>query len=137
MPTYPAPDRKAHHDFCLTEGWTLLRGVQHHVTFELALYDGRILRTHISRPPTSRTTYGHSIWTHILRDQLEVTEPAFWDCVHHGSLPDRGRPMAPAESIPADIVFLLIRRGVPEPEVLAMTKPEAIERLNTLLSQPD
>lgn len=137
MPAYPAPDRKAHHDFCVTENWTVVRGVQHHLTFELVLHDGRVLRTRVSRPPTSHTTYGRSIWAHILRDQLEVTEPAFWDCVQHGTLPDRGKLTPPATSIPADVVFLLIRRGVPESEVLVMTKTEAIERLNLLLSQPD
>lgn len=137
MPSYPAPDRKAHHDFCIAEGWTALRGVQHHVTFELALHDGRILRTRISRPPTSRATYGRSIWTHTLRDQLEVTESEFWECVQRGARPDRGQPTPPAAPLPADIVFLLVRRGVPEAEVLAMTRSEAIDRLNALLSQPE
>lgn len=42
--------------------------------------DGRVLRTRVSHP-VDRTDYGKSLWSHILRDQLEVSEAQFWECV--------------------------------------------------------
>jgi hypothetical protein len=102
----------------------------HHVTYELTLPDGRILRTRISHPP-DRTTYGSSLWSHILRDQLAVSEEEFWRCVRDGVNPDRGVPQAPQEALPADLVHLLLTRvGLSDSEVAAMSKAEAVERLN-------
>jgi hypothetical protein len=78
-----------------------------------------------------RTTYGPSIWGHILRHQLEVTDEAFWRCVQEGTKPDRGEPETPSEALPAELVYLLIKRvGVDEAVVAAMTKEEAVARLN-------
>lgn len=80
--SWPAPTRADHDTFCRTEGWTRVRdatghtGTQH-ITDELSLPDGRILRTRISHPP-NRTTYGLRMWAHILRDQLCVDEATFW-----------------------------------------------------------
>jgi hypothetical protein len=80
----PQPTRKDHQNYCLNEGWTQIRNARgksgHHVTFELTLPDGRVLRTRISHPP-NRQTYGPSMWAHILRDQLHVSEDEFWACV--------------------------------------------------------
>jgi hypothetical protein len=101
----------------------------HHVTYELDLADGRILRTRISHP-VDRSGYGPSLWGHILRDQLQVSEHQFWACVQGGVLPDRGSPMAPAEGLPADLVYLLISRvGLDESEVAGMSKDEAVARM--------
>jgi hypothetical protein len=133
--SYPQPTREAHEKFCVTEGWVRVRDTKgrtgtHHVTYELGLPDGRILRTRISHP-VDRTTYGPSIWSHILRDQLDVTSDEFWDCVRSGVKPRRGAPDVPAESLPAELVYLLINRvGLPEDEVRRMTKEEAVARLN-------
>jgi hypothetical protein len=102
----------------------------HHVTYELHLPDGRVLRTRISHPP-DRTTYGSGLWSHILRDQLGISEGEFWACVRDGIKPDRGVPETPPEALPADLVHLLIMRvGLAEREVAAMTKAEAVERLD-------
>jgi hypothetical protein len=99
------------------------------VTYEFDLPDGRILRTRVSHPP-DRTTYGPSIWSHILRDQLQVTEEEFWRCVRHGRAPDRGAPEVPAGALPADLVHLLVNRaGVPEDVVARMSKEDALARL--------
>lgn len=88
-----------------------------------------ILRTRISHPP-DRTTYGPSLWAHILRDQLQVSEEEFWHCVRDAVLPDRGRPQAPAEALPADLVHLLIHRvGLTDAEVAGMSKDQALARL--------
>jgi hypothetical protein len=132
---WPQPTRQDHEKFCAVEGWTPVRDARgrtgtHHVTYELHLPDGRVLRTRISHPP-DRTTYGSSQWSHILRDQLQVSEEEFWACVRDGIKPGRGVPEARPEALPADLVHLLLTRvGLAESEVAAMTKAEAVERLN-------
>ena len=132
--SWPAPTRKDHEAFCVIEGWRRVRDARgrtgtHHVTYELALPDGRILRTRISHP-VDRSGYGVSLWSHILRDQLRVTEAEFWAAVRENKKPDRGAPEPSAEALPADVVHLLISRvGLPEAEIAAMTKEQAIDRL--------
>ncbi|MER6669721.1 cytotoxic translational repressor of toxin-antitoxin stability system [Amycolatopsis japonica] len=131
---WPQPTRKDHESFCQIEEWRRVRDTRgrtgtHHVTYELSLMDSRILRTRISHP-VDRTGYGKSIWKHILRDQLDVDEPCFWSCVQDGVKPDRGLPVPQAEALPADLVHLLLSRvGLAEADVAAMTKAEAIARL--------
>ncbi|WP_307849527.1 cytotoxic translational repressor of toxin-antitoxin stability system [Qaidamihabitans albus] len=101
----------------------------HHVTYELDLVDGRVLRTRISHP-VDRSTYGPSLWRHILRDQLDVDDAQFWACVRDGVKPERGVPEPPAQALPAELVYLLISRvGLEESEVAAMNKDEAVARL--------
>lgn len=139
MSRHPAPTRKHHQDFCLTEGWTQVRNatgrIGHHVVYELNLPDGRILRTRISHP-VGRDTYGSSIWSHVLRDQLEIAEDEFWDCVKGGKMPDRGAPEVPEEAIPAGVVSQLLAYGAGEAEIRGMTKAEAIQRLNDCWTRP-
>ena len=96
--SYPAPTFADHAAFCKAEGWSEVRSatggrVRHHATYELALPDGRVLRTRMSRPPDGRT-YGPALWAHILRDQLEVDEGTFWRCVQDGVLPSRTASVA-------------------------------------------
>jgi hypothetical protein len=130
----PAPARKDHQAFCETEGWIRVRDARgrtgtHHVTYELDRPDGGILRTRISHP-VDRTDYGPSLWAHILRDQLQVTEAEFWACVADGVSPDRGGPEPLSGALPAEVVYLLISRvGLAEADVAAMTKDEAVARL--------
>ncbi len=126
--------RTDHETFCITEGWaerkraTGKRGT-HHVNYEFALPDGRILYTRISHP-VDRTGYGPSIWSHILRDQLAVTAEEFWACVEDKVLPDRQELQVPAETIPVGVVrVLIVEAHIPEAQVQAMTKAEAIQRL--------
>jgi hypothetical protein len=133
--TFPQPTREAHEKFCLTERWTQVRDARgrtgtHHLTFELALPDGRVLRTRISHP-IDRSTYGASMWGHVLPDQLDVQEAEFWNCVQDGVLPGRGVPDAPAEALPAEVVYLLKNRvGLNDAELAALSKDEAVARLN-------
>lgn len=130
----PQPNRERHERFCAVEEWERVRDARgrtgmHHVTYELSLHDGRILRTRISHP-VDRTVYGAALWSHILRDQLVVTENEFWDCVVDEKLPDRGAPSTPKESLPADLVYLLIHRiGLSEAAVSELTKEDAVARL--------
>ena len=77
MPAFPAPTRNDHRSFCEIDGWTLGRdakgkNVNHHLTYELGLPDGRSLRTRISQPP-DKTTYGRPLWGHIQRCVLYTT----------------------------------------------------------------
>jgi hypothetical protein len=133
--TRPAPTQSDHQTFCENEGWEQVRNARgklsghHAATYELRLHDGRILRTRISHPPDS-STYGASIWSHILRDQLDVDEDTFWACVRDGVKPDRGEPEAPTEALPADLVYLLVNRlRLSSAEIATMTREEAIARM--------
>lgn len=136
----PPGDRESHDAFCRTEGWNLVRGatgktVTHHKTYEITLWDGRVLRTRISRPINS-SEYGPRLWSHILKQQLEVTQEEFWDCVRNGKVPDRGfAPMpAPEHSIPLFLLKELIRLGVSEKDALALTPAEAARMRADLLT---
>jgi hypothetical protein len=127
---HPTPTRKDHQRFVEVEGWRLLREVDHHVTYELDLPAGGALRTRISHP-VDRSDYGPSLWAHILRQQLVVTEDAFWDCVQNGVMPARGGPATEPASLPAELAWLLHNKvGLSETEVAALTKEQAIERLS-------
>lgn len=126
--------RKDHERFCTTEGWTERKRATgkrgtHHVNYEFALPDGRVLFTRISHP-VDRTDYGPSLWAHILRDQLLVSDEEFWACVKDRVIPDRGGREVARETIPVTIVRTLVTDAhIPEADVRAMTKAEAIQRL--------
>ena len=137
---HPTPTREDHDDFCTHERWVLVRGstgrpVTHHKTYELTLWDGRILRTRISRP-VDRTDYSPRMWSHILREQLEVTAEVFWRCARDGVLPDRGAPEAlvPRKTVPLYLVRELTRLGIPEEEILALDAAGAAQLYADLLS---
>jgi hypothetical protein len=88
-----------------------------------------LLRTRISRPP-DRTAYGSGLWSHIGRDQLEVSQQEFRRCVNDGVLPPRSQPAAPADSIPTEVLYLLKQRvGLSDDQLADMTAQAAIERL--------
>ncbi len=128
------PPHRLHDRFCRTEGWQQVRDERaatgsRAVTYELTLPDGRTLRSRVARPEGEHE-YGPSVWKHILRDQLQVSEPEFWACVHDGVPPDRGVPKPAADALPVGLVHLLINRvGMPESDVMAMSKDQAIARL--------
>ena len=127
------PTPADHDRFCRTEGWISVRAATH-ITYELGLPDGRVLRTRLS----SRDSYGSDLWRHILRDQLEVDEPAFWACVHDEEKPDRGIAKPRPDALPVDLVHLLLTRlGLPERAVAAMTRKEAIARIDAYWEQSD
>ncbi len=138
-----AGTRVDHSQFCLNEQWDRVRdargrAVGHHVTYELLLHDGTRLRTRISHP-VNKETYGPRLWKTILREQLVVTEEAFWACVQDQRLPDRGQAddEAPAGALPATLAYQLIHQaGVPESEVAQMTLTTAVEAMTAYWSTP-
>lgn len=142
MSRYPAATRADHDRFCVVERWVLVRGatgqpVRHHRTYELVLDDGRVLRTRISRPVT-KDAYGPSLWSAILRDQLEVTADEFWACVGDGVLPARGPvlPVPPADAVPLGLALQLQQHlGLTDSEIGSMTKDEAVARLHAHWSE--
>ncbi len=128
--------RDEHERFCEVEGWDQVRSARgrltgHHATYELALPDGRILRTRISRP-IDATVYGVSLWDHILKDQLSVTEDEFWACAKDGRRPERSpAPAEPENALPLGLVVALKRElGLSEDELKTITKDDAVARLN-------
>jgi hypothetical protein len=126
--------------FCRVEQWRPVRDAKgwtgtHHVTYELDLPDGRVLRTRISHP-VDRSDYGPSLWRHILRDQLQVDDAVFWSCVQDGIKPDRGAPTPPSETLPAELVHMLISRvRLSESDVATMSRADAIARLQRYWSE--
>lgn len=84
----------------------------------------------MSHPP-DRSAYGPALWSHILRDQLDVSESAFWSAVQDRVLPPRTVTTPAGETLPAELVVLLINRvGMTRGQLVTMSKAEAIERLN-------
>lgn len=131
---WPPPDRTDHERFCEVEVWRKVRDARgrfgtHHVTYELALPDGRLLRTRVSHP-VDRTDYGPGLWAHVLRDLLDVSEAQFWTCVREGVPPGRSTPIVRPDALPADLVHLLIARvGMSDAQVAALSREDAIARL--------
>lgn len=135
--------RADHHRFCKIEGWAEVQNargtaVGHHITFELALSDSRILRSRISRPADG-TAYGTGLWKAILKDQLCVSEAEFWTCVTDRLPPVRGvePPPTPQRALPASLAAQLIREaGIPESRVAQLTLEEAVAAMTEHWSKP-
>jgi hypothetical protein len=132
-----AATRREHVRFCEVEGWREVQSARertnkHHITFELPLNDGRILRTRISRPPNNET-YGKAMWSHILRDQLFVTQVEFWSCVDDGIVPIRSSalPVPPSAALPAGLAHQLVHiLKLNSAEVAKLSLAEALELMN-------
>ena len=131
--TWPAPTRADHEKLCQTERWQPVRDARgrtgtHDVTYELVVHDGRILRTRISHP-VDRSSYGQNIWRHILKDQLDVDHATFWGACETASSQIGERRIACRSVARRPVNLLLKRVGLSEPEVAAMTRTEAITRM--------
>ena len=129
-----AATRREHVRFCEVEGWRQVQSARdrtnkHHITFELPLDDGRILRTRISRPPNN-DSYGKALWSHILRDQLCVTQGEFWSCVDDGNVPVRSTalPVPPSAALPAGLAHQLVHiLQLSSAEVAKLSLAEALD----------
>lgn len=135
--------RVDHDTFCKKEGWDDVRNargkpVRHHVTYELPLPSGKVLRTRVSRPVKAET-YGPQLWSAILRDQLEVTEDQFWSCVDDGVKPNRETEMttASANALPLQLVRLLQKDlHLSDDAIARLDRTEALSLLNDYWSLP-
>lgn len=135
--------RRDHQKFCVIEKWTEVRNArgqttQHHITYELALHDGRILRTRISRPANTNT-YGKNLWSHILKDQLEVSSSEFWNCVNNKVVPARqgAAPTPHGVLLPARVAYQLVHvLGLSHQEIARLTLDEALALLTAHWQEP-
>jgi len=132
-----AATRREHVRFCEVEGWRAVQSARessnrHHLTYELPLNDGRILRTRISRPPNNES-YGKALWSHIVRDQLCVTQGEFWSCVDDGNVPIRSTatPAPPSAALPAGLAHQLVHiLQLSSAEVAKLSLAEALDLMN-------
>lgn len=135
--------RREHQRFCEIEGWTEVRNArgkptQHHVTYELMLGDGRIFRTRIS-PPANTDTYGKSLWSHILDDQLHVSDEGFWQCVDNKNAPDRtpATEKPNTKTFPASLAYQLVNTlHLTTEQIEELTIDEAVQRMAEYWAQP-
>lgn len=128
---------KDHQEFCLIEGWqakhTARGKTGDHFRYILPLPDGRCLYTRISHPVNRSKTYGKSLWSHILKDQLEVSGAEFWDCVDQRIVPNRGMPTVDEGThLPVWLVVQLKQRGAQEHEISGLSVVEATQLLANL-----
>lgn len=138
-----AASRREHQRFCEIERWTEVlnaRGkpTEHHITYELEVGDGRILRTRISRPANT-DTYGKGMWSHILDDQLHVTEAEFWDCVDNNKQPERSAVAAAPQGValPASLAYQLVNTlNLSSEEIASLTLEQAVARMNEHWGRP-
>lgn len=95
-----------------------------HRRYRKVFPDGRVLRTKVSH--ATRDEIGRSLFSHILRDQLETTEERFW-AVIAGTATADDRPSPPiTPTLPGWLVLRLVTTaGRSESEVAAMTPDEA------------
>ena len=111
---------------------------QHHITYELQLGDGRILRNRISRPANTNT-YGKSLWLHILDGQLHVTDEEFWECVDQKHPPDREPATERPDVVvlPAGLAYQLVHSlQLTNQQIAELTLEEAVQRMADFWAQP-
>ncbi|MBW4078999.1 MAG: cytotoxic translational repressor of toxin-antitoxin stability system [Acidobacteria bacterium] len=141
--TSRAASRREHQRFCEVEGWQEVRNsrgkpTQHHITYELLLHDGSVLRTRISRPANTEV-YGPGLWSHILDDQLHVTEAEFWECVDNRNPPLRARTTKEPDSppLPAQLAYQLVHTlKLTSAQIAALTFEEAVRLMTEYWAQP-
>ncbi|MEV8267373.1 hypothetical protein [Microbacterium sp. NPDC076911] len=90
------------------------------------------MRTRISKP-VDKTDYATSMWSHILKNQLEVTANAFWSCVNERVIPDRGSPSKPdtKKAVPLFLIEALRDHGVDDDTILALDAAGAAALLSS------
>lgn len=115
--------------FCQVEGWEdrdAVRGrpTGDHKRYRLRLPNGDVLRTKVSHGSGQISA---DLFKHILRDQLQVTEPEFWAAVDRRMPPKRGTVPAPPEGhrLPARLVDPLHRLGIPDERLREMSVEQA------------
>jgi len=127
--------------FCAIDGWVDLakqagRKRRHHLRYARVLTDGRTLYTRIS--VGSGSIDDHSVFKHILRDQMEVTAAELWAAVDDGIAPHRAgadeSPRLPGTYLDHALVKALLKAGCTAADIAALTKAEAVDLLERLRS---
>ena len=135
--------RREHQRFCEIEGWQEVRNsrgkpTQHHITYEFLLGDGSVLRTRISRPANTEA-YGKGMWSHILDDQLHVTEAEFCDCIDNKKPPQRTSDVERSGTVtlPAQLAYQLVHSlKLTNSQISSLTLEDAIKLLTEYWAQP-
>lgn len=114
--------------FCRLDGWQLSRSGPHEI-WTRVLPDGTLARTQISHDAAKTPSPGR--FRAILRDQLRVSEEAFWECVHSGKPVPRPVPVDPqrAPSLPAHLVRVLVQELHLSTDDIAALAPGEAETL--------
>jgi hypothetical protein len=123
--------------FCVVDGWERVadspgRRVAKHEVWTKRLPDGRVLHTAISK---GRDEYGVSLFTRLLKSQIQVTAAQFWLAVDNGEPPQRpgaksARPRG--EALPFAVAERLLAAGLPLSELAGLSQAEAERRLDDL-----
>ncbi len=135
------PAHSALRKFVETEGWDDKdkksgRKTGDHRRYTLRLETGEVLYTRVSHGSGSVDDPG--LWTRILREQLQVTEDQFWDCVRRGIKPPRPGVAAPPPEnrLDAKLAFNLIKKvGLTHEQVAELDREQAIEAWKRYLGE--
>lgn len=107
-----------------------------HHRYTLRLANGDVLATRVSHGAGAINDL--KLVAKILRDQLQVIEADFYECVRKGKRPPRPapeRPSVPEGGLDAKLVRNLIRKaGLSQDTVAAMTKEQAVDAWNRHLA---
>lgn len=114
--------------FCRIDGWQLSRMGPHEI-WTRALPDGTLARTQISHDAAKTPSPGR--FRAILRDQLRVSEDAFWRCLSSGEPVPRPARVDPQRgtALPAHLVRVLAQElhlTADEIAVLTLSEAEAL-----------
>jgi hypothetical protein len=123
-----------HRKFVEVEGWTKKTTARagkktgDHFRYTLTLATGDVLYTRVSHGSGQIDDPG--LVRSILRDQLHVTEEAFYDCVEKGVRPPRPQPEEPArpqQALDATLMRNLVRKvGLSADQMTGLSKEEAV-----------
>ena len=123
-----------HRQFVETEGWTKkctarsTHKSSDHYRYSLKVSTGEVLSTRVSHG--SGSIDDADLVARILRDQLQVTEEAFYRCVNKEEIPPRPAPKStppPPDALDGKLVRNLIAKvGMTQSQVALLTKDEAI-----------
>lgn len=136
----PIPHR-AHRTFVEAEGWTKKtragsqKSGDHH-RYTLVLATGDVLYTRVSHG--AGAINDPNLVAAVLREQLQVSEDAFWRCVDAGELPVRPRPepvRPEGPAVDAKLLRNLVRKvGLSPEELDGMTQERAVRIWNDWLT---
>ena len=123
-------------EFCRKDGWAHVRDTDHSF-YRRVLEDGTVLETHASFSSKKGMSPGR--FALILREQLRVSQEAFWDTLRTGA--PASRPSAPLPGAPRGLPAWLVRTlqreiGLTEAEIGPLDEQAARELLDRHRASP-